>query len=261
MNRVAVIIPIYKTSLSEFDKISLTRTCKVLAAYPLIIIHPENLDISPVIKQYPTLKSQAFKPEFFEGIMGYNQMMLATEFYGAFLDYEYILICQTDAYIIKDELTYWCDKGYDYIGAPWLRRKVYDLPIMKQCMKISLWWKKIKGVRSKQSLYNKIGNGGLSLRKVRSHYEATKELASLKELYLNRRKKNHLFNEDVFWATEPKDFTYPSVNEALMFAFDKYPDYCYRLTGGQLPFGCHAWYKRKMHKFWEKKLPESFKIE
>jgi len=69
------------------------------------------------------------------------------------------------------------------------------------------------------------------------------------ELFLHHA--HHLYNEDVFWATVP-DFNYPSVSEALTFAFDKYPAYCYSLTNRQLPFACHAWYKRKkMKHFWQ----------
>ncbi len=107
MKQVAVIIPIYKTDLSAFDLISLTQTCQVLASYPLIVAHPDTLDISHIIRQFPLLQSQSFPPSFFDGIMGYNRMMLSPQFYQAFLDYEYILICQTDAYILRDELTFW----------------------------------------------------------------------------------------------------------------------------------------------------------
>ena len=31
-----------------------------------------------------------------------------------------MLIYQLDAYVFKDELLNWANKGYDYIGAPWL---------------------------------------------------------------------------------------------------------------------------------------------
>lgn len=249
MNKVAIIIPIYKSILSEDEELSLRQTCKVLSSYPLVVIHPEGLDLTSIATTYPVLQFEKFPPVFFKGIMGYNRLMLDPSFYERFLGYEYILICQLDVYIFRDELLQWCDKGYDYIGSPWLRRPVYDLPVLKQCMQLSLWWYHKRGLRSKQDLYNKIGNGGLSLRKVKTHYEVTLEKRELIHFYVNRE-KYHLYNEDVFWSLEPENFTYPSIEEALHFAFDKYPEYAYRLTG-KLPFGCHGWNKRKMRKFWE----------
>lgn len=69
--------------------------------------------------------------------MGYNRLMLSEDLYSAFSNYEYILICQSDAYIFRDELKEWCEAGYDYVGAPWLRRPLYDLPVMKQFMDLS----------------------------------------------------------------------------------------------------------------------------
>lgn len=250
MKKVVIIIPLYKPHLNEYEIISVSQTCNVLNRYPIVIVHPEGMDTSTLSSLFKNVSFHAFPEEYFAGIMGYNRLMLSTDFYEAFMDYEYMLICQSDAYIFRDELEEWCDKGYSYIGAPWLRRKVYDFPILKQCMQLSLWYKHKKGKRSKQDLYNKIGNGGLSLRRVRSFYNFLSNNKQLVALYTNRKKKYHLFNEDVFWALEPNNFSYSPVSEALTFAFDKYPKYSYKLTGGKLPFGCHAWYKHKMKSFW-----------
>ena len=254
-NKIIVIIPVYKSVLSDYDRISISRTCEVLASRDIVCIHPEGLDVGEVSRAFPSLEFKSFPKAFFEGIMGYNRMMMSSDFYSAFLDYDYMLICQTDANIFRDELDDWCARRYDYVGAPWLRRPVYDNPLLKICMRLSLWYKHFRGRKSKQDLYNKIGNGGLSLRKVSSHYEATIEKSTLISDYLARKKKDHLYNEDVFWATEQPQFRYPSVEEALLFSFDKYPDLCFYLMGGRLPMGCHAWFKRKMKAFWDKHIP------
>lgn len=254
-NSIVVIIPIYKSLLNDYDRVSITRTCKVLSLHDIVCIHPEGLDMEQIRMEFPALVFKSFPKSFFDGIMGYNRMMMSSDFYGAFLNYDYMLICQTDAYLFRDELDEWCSKGYDYIGAPWLRRPVYDNLVLKICMRFSLWYKHLRGRKSKQDLYNKIGNGGLSLRKVSSHYQVTKDKPTLISEYLARKKKDHLFNEDVFWATEQPHFRYPSVEEALLFSFDKYPALCYQLTEGRLPMGCHAWFKRKMKAFWDKYIP------
>ena len=48
-------------------------------------------------------------------------LMLSPFFYESFLDFKYVLIHQLDVFIFKDELNYWCNQNYDYIGAPWFK--------------------------------------------------------------------------------------------------------------------------------------------
>ena len=73
------------------------------------------------------------------------------------------------------------------------------------------------------------------------------------EQYLAR--PHHLHNEDVFWALVPDVFRYPDWKEALGFSFDTNPAYCWRLTGGRLPMGCHSWSKPRMYRFWRRIIP------
>lgn len=247
---VAVIIPIYQATLSELELRSLKQAYTVLGSHPLIIIKPVSLDLSGLLEQFPKLAVETFNDNYFKGIAGYNKLMLSTELYERFRSFTYMLIYQLDAYVFRDELQAWCSKGYDYIGAPWLKKPVYDRPVISGIMRLIRWHCQRTNQPTKQALYNKIGNGGLSLRKVESHYQATLTYQKKIAFYLSRE-RCHFYNEDVFWATEVPEFAYPQATEALRFAFDKYPSYCYKLTGRQLPFGCHSWYKRKMKKFWK----------
>lgn len=60
--------------------------------------------------------------------------------------YSHTLIYQPDAFIFKDDLSKWCSKGYEYIGAPNVgkaRQNVYS-PAMPM----------------------RVGNGGFSLRSI-----------------------------------------------------------------------------------------------
>lgn len=247
-NSVKVIIPIYTTKINSFEEISLQRVCQILHSYPLVVIKPQLLDLSPILEKYPALTIENFADDYFRSIAGYNRLMLSEEFYRRFEDNEYILICQLDAYIFRDELTEWCEKGYDYIGAPWLVRPIYRSFPMKQYR----WLFRSAATRATDF---KVGNGGLSLRKVSSHLKAVQQLKDVIEDFL-RHTKNHVFNEDVFFAVEVNrhglNFSYPSYTEALKFSFDKYPELCYKLNHEQLPFGCHSWFKKKMFKFWSK---------
>ncbi len=249
MDLVKVIIPIYKGDLSSLEKQALLQACEVLHNYPLVVIKPESLDLTMIAQEFPLLTFVSFPDDYFKGISGYNRLMLSELFYKKFLDTTYILIYQLDAYVFSDELEAWCNKGYDYIGAPWTQRPIYRFPLIAGFMKLIHAYCKWREKPSKQDLYNKIGNGGLSLRKVANHYKVTITQKDCIDHYL-KQKRYHLYNEDVFWATEAKGFIYPEVSEALQFAFDKYPDYCYKLNNRKLPFGCHSWYKRKMKGFW-----------
>ena len=218
MDTVQVIIPIYKANLSPLEKQSLKQIYEQLNCYPRVVIKPASLDLSQLQQEFPALEFVSFEDSFFQGISGYNRLMLSSSFYEYFLDKTtYLLIAQLDAYIFRDELAAWCAKGYDYIGAPWLQKPIYRMPVVQQIMQLSLSLDRLKGKPSKQQLYNKVGNGGLSLRKTESHYRIACQMKEQIAFYLSQ-KRHHLYNEDVFWATEPTDFQYPEVMEALQFA-------------------------------------------
>jgi hypothetical protein len=250
MQQATVVIPIYKTELSGLEIKSLKQAYTVLSSFKITIIQPESLNLTFLKKDFPELAFISFHDSYFEGIHGYNKLMLSSVFYEQFLSYKYILIYQLDAYVFKDELSAWCNREFDYIGAPWLKKQIYTLPVIKEFMRFVHWHKQLRSKPSKQSFYDKIGNGGLSLRKVESHYQATFTHRERIDYYLSQ-KRSHFYNEDIFWATEVPEFKYPTPLEAIKFSFDKYPAYCFKLNNGELPFGCHAWYKRKMKKFWK----------
>jgi hypothetical protein len=62
-----------------------------------------------------------------------------------------------------------------------------------------------------------------------------------------KRWRRFPFYEDSFWSIEaPKfdrEFRVPTAEEALPFAFEVDPRWCYEKNNRKLPFGCHAWAK------------------
>lgn len=248
---VKVVVPVYKEVLSELEYASLRQTVMVLKGYPIVLLKPHNINIDHLIAEFPSLEIQSVSTDWIgvkNGIAGYNRMMLSAEFYNIFADTEYILICHVDAWIFRDELTYWCERGYDCVAAPWVRRGFYNYPLIKQYMSMRRLISKGMGAVSRQIIYDKVGNGGLSLRRVEPFSAACVKYKKEIEIFLSVR--YHLYNEDVFFALVPREFRYPTVDEALRFAFDTNPVYCYNRCGGHLPFGCHGWSKPKMHGFW-----------
>ncbi|HIZ85440.1 MAG TPA: hypothetical protein IAC04_03010 [Candidatus Coprenecus stercoravium] len=255
---VTIVVPIYKEHMSASEQVSLDRLRRVLGHYRTVIIKPESLDLSKIHSLYPGMETENFDDGYFKGIAGYNRLMLSPEFYSRFSDSEYILIYQLDAYVFRDELSYWCSLGYDYIGAPWLMRPMYRFPLFRLTSWIKKRYCEATGRPNGQITRFKVGNGGLSLRKTASHLRAVTELEDTVRQFLEAR-HHHTFNEDVFFGVEVNrhgiGFKYPEWREALRFSFDTKPDLCIRYTDYRLPFGCHGWTKRKTRRFWSSVIP------
>jgi hypothetical protein len=176
--------------------------------------------------------------------------MLDSSFYKQLLDYEFILIYQLDAFVFRDELLFWCEKKFDYVGAPWLRHRDYPDLIKKIKSKFQAYFdiklnKRINGVPTNMQFENKVGNGGFSLRRVSKFYELSLQYDEKIRHY--NTQSDHRYHEDVFWSIEvnryKKNLVIPYYKTALKFSFENSPERSLLLNGGKLPFGCHAWDK------------------
>jgi hypothetical protein len=247
MNKAAIVIPFYKNSLTSDEKISLSQGLHILDGHPIIAIKPQFLDLS-FLNDIKFNQVISFENKYFQDIHGYNQLMLSPMFYKEFLPYKYILIYQLDAFVFSDQLQYWCDQNYDYIGAPWLYPEnnavLHLINTFKSFLFGTLNWQ-IKGVPKKKQFYNKVGNGGFSLRKVQKFYDMSIKFSELAAQYLAKQK--HEFNEDIFWSIAinrtKNNLHIPKYKTALKFAFETLPERAYNLNHHELPFGCHAWEK------------------
>ncbi len=250
---VKVIIPIYKTFFGELEEKSFHQCMKVLGNYDIVLIQPEGLDNSFITKNFEGIIVESFPKYYFQNIEGYNELLLSSLFYGRFLDSEYILIYQLDAFVFRDELTLWCQKDYDYIGAPWIATR-HNTIGMKIFDKISSFFDSKKKKERKQ-IFFKTGNGGFSLRKVSSHYKIAKEQQTFISDFLKADKKEIYAIEDVFWSLKAiefdKNLKIPDYQEALGFAIDRKPKMALALNNNQLPFGCHGINKPKVIDFWK----------
>lgn len=249
--QVKIVIPVYKLPLKESERTSIERVFSLLGMFDICFIAPEGLVIDDEITHGREVVY--FDKSFFDGIHGYNRMMLSSDFYKRFSDYEYILICQTDAYIFKNTLGEWLDKGYDYIGAPWLMKPKYRTPHYRMFLKFKNALNRLRGKECHEDkLGDKIGNGGLSLRRVDACITSLDTRPDTVRLYLERCLTDKEHNEDVYWALENPEFRYPTLHEAIRFSIDERPEYAMRELGGELPFGCHGWNKPFAEEFWAK---------
>jgi hypothetical protein len=252
---VKIVIPVYKNTTDEYELKSLQQCAKILSSYPVVFVKPQHLNISALREILPQSEEISFADSYFEGINGYNRLMLSAMFYEHFSDCQYILIYQTDAYVFKDELETWCRRNYDYVGAPWILKPKYHRLHLYLFLRLkSFYYFLINRPFRKVIVGDKVGNGGFSLRKVSSHLRVCNAKRKKTDCFLKKSQKHSEFNEDVFWATQNKDFSYPTVKEALTFSIDDYPELCYQLNRSELPFGCHGWSKPDKLVFWKDKI-------
>lgn len=250
---VKILIPIYKSFFGELEEKSFLQCVKVLEKYEIVLVQPEGLDNSYITKKFDKIAVESFSKHYFENIEGYNELLLSTAFYERFLDSEYILIYQLDAFVFKDELKEWCQKGYDYIGAPWIA--TIENTIWLKYFNIVARKFRSKNKNNREQIFFKVGNGGFSLRRTSSHYSIVKENEPFITQFLNADIKEIYAIEDVFWSLKAPEFDVnfkiPDYKEALNFAIDRKPKIAFGLINNQLPFGCHGINKPKVVDFWK----------
>ncbi|GAB2473678.1 hypothetical protein GCM10011375_25610 [Hymenobacter qilianensis] len=269
---VVVVIPVYKqyAELSVGEIKSLQTTYKVLGAYDIVLVAHKGIDTAayyPKLEQSYSIRTLNFAPSYFTGLVSYSQLLLSLEFYKCFANYEYMLVCQLDVFVFADKLDYFIRKGYDYIGAPWFEGYHAAIP---------------------ESPILGVGNGGFSLRKVKSFltvlyaleifsgrkptFQTVKTVAQhwvsvlrvAKHEYQRRTRaydaalpwETPLY-EDGYWATIVKTFfpwfTIATVEDATAFAFEVNPRVLYMLNKKQLPMASHAWEKYDPE-FWKQHI-------
>jgi len=263
---VAILIPVYRDSLDSFGIASLSQCFKNWGnKYDIYFVKPKSLALTKTQKLFVTSKIAEYEDSYFTSISGYCRLMMATEFYERFLDYKYIFIYQTDGYAFRDELQYWCEKDYDYLGAPWIPKDSYKRFYNRAFVYLRKALNNFLDKPDRSMQYYQVGNGGVSLRKTSVFHGITKTDSANIERYISNLGKSSMYNEDIYWSLAPKLFdnlsvkqkqlSKPGYKEALGFSFDMNPSVCYRLNNNQLPFCCHSFSKPKFWKFWKNHIP------
>ncbi len=269
MTSAVIVVPVYKKQILDSERASLIQAAKVLSRYKFVFVCPEGLDMSEyqdiMIGFNSNFSIERFSSEFFDSIKSYCKLMLSVDFYKRFDAFDYMLIYQLDAWVFRDELEYWCNCEYDYIGAP--------------------WFEGFDNADETSAIKNVAGNGGFSLRKISSFIEILSlfdsgdfnnlKVQTFSEIYKdygqNRKKifkvlKHFLFKknsvkyyfhnvyEDLVvvkcFKKIKSDFKLADYNVGMKFSFEVLPERLYRMNNNQLPFGCHAFLKYD-YNFWK----------
>jgi hypothetical protein len=207
---------------------------------PCFFVVPEGLDTSYYRLRYPQCQFESFPADYFRSVDDYTRLLLTHGFYRRFDVFEFILLVQPDAIVLRDELDFWTRQPFDYIGAPW--PKGVELLIKRD---------RFRGDLARQiKVY--VGNGGFSLRRVK------KCLLLLDEFPESVMDFSYAgANEDVFFSLMGSlsgDFIIPNEIAASRFAMEFQPDYYYAVNGNRYPMGVHAWWLVQPH-FWASCVP------
>lgn len=263
---VAVVVPLSERAcLTPEEQVSFRHLIHYLGKYDKYLITPRSLRA-----RHDGIAIKEFDDRYFGSARAHARLLFSSSFYDAFSEYEYILIYHLDALVLSDQLLQWCQKGFDYIGAPWFPSEATP-------------WIKVP----------RVGNGGFSLRRVQSFLNIIRSsvyqvdpaaywqdlcagksgyfrLCNLPRKYLKslrrfngaqwemrqwlRHYDRHRTNEEFFWVDRGShyypEFKVAPFEEGLRFAFEVDPRHCFELNNHQLPFGCHAW-PRYDRSFWE----------
>lgn len=233
--RVGIAIPIYQPGLPEMDQFSLDYSVAVLKERAMRFIAPEGMDVSFYRERYPQIGFEFFEPDFFASIQGYNRLLLGKPLHERFEGHEFLLILQTDAIILRDELDYWADQPFDYVGAPWPQQ--YELFVNLD---------RFVGDNGKH-MKVAVGNGGLSLRRISKCVALFDEFPDAIAVF-----RHTASSEDLFYSVMgnlSNDFVMPNEVTASRFSMELKPSFYYHVNGNRLPMGAHAWWKYEPE-FW-----------
>jgi Protein of unknown function (DUF5672) len=234
---LVIVIPVYKATLNLLEQFSLDYLLTKVINRKLIFVAPEGLDTNYYLLRYPNITFEQFDSGYFASIAGYNELLLNADFYSRFLTYDYILIHQTDALLFKDNLDDWMGQGYDYIGAPWPLGMTLNFGPDDAAF------------FGATTLHSFVGNGGFSLRHIQKSIAILGEAQKLLTFW-----RTHRLNEDCFFAFAGllhPTFSIPTPTVASRFALELEPEQYVAANQGDIPTGCHAWWKHDFP-FWQK---------
>lgn len=268
MKQVCIVIPVHKEIPDDHEIISLQRCRYILSAHDMFLLAPEGLDLTAYLQISRNFVVKYIAPKCLSSIKAYNKMKIDYDFYAMFKDYKYLLTYETDAYVFRDELSFWCTNDADYVGAPWFTG-YHQQEEHAMITGVGNSGFSLRNIQKCLSILSRLKD--LNLRSIWNNVPFSKELLRLltfstskfpvlqAKLYVMRAYlSNEYVHEDIFWCKFVPilfpEFKIASSKEALKFSFDASPSRCFELNGGSLPFGCHAWHKFDLE-FWSRFIP------
>jgi len=231
---IGVVIPIYKDYFDEMEFFSIKHSLQTLKNFRVSFLCPDNLNLNFYNVNFPEADFVSLDKKYFDSVQSYNHLCYLPDLYQKFTSFDFILLLQPDAIVIKDELSVWASKGYDFIGGPETRLMVDDL---KNFSPFSILGEHVVG------LYGM--NGGLSLRNPKAFLDVQDEYENIISIWKGRLDMLY-HGEDYFYSLisrVSKKFKTPNEVVASEFALTNKFYQWVKFNRGILPMGFHKWYQ------------------
>ena len=251
--RPVVIIPTHKAIPLPEEVLSLRQCQKVLGARDIYLIIPQGMNSDAYKSILPNIKIHEVPEKSMSSHQAYNQLMISPDIFNFFSAYSHILIHEPDSIVLKDDLDFWCAKGFDYIGAPWFTQNTEGAYILQSTGNFGLSLLQTHSIRKlfhdnprwysatmiiRDMVRGLRGKEGSLIRALKACGNAGR-LSSAKDLY-----EGHC---DIFWSylipRVATSFNVAPPQDALHFAWETHLELCAKLSQNKLPFGIHAWAK------------------
>ena len=262
---VAILVPMStRPDLTEVERISMRHLLHYLGSYDKYLLAPSGMKF-----EINGFKTQFFSRKFFGSAAAHGKLLGTRAFYKRFLDYDYIFFYHLDSLVFSDQLGAWCARGLDYIGPPWICCK--ETPWVDRPRVGNGGFTLLRVENALKALTNRYLNQPSSfwldlftmwaprwlirlLKKLEVKFPNSRIIACL--VWEWRAVENPAAlrrNNDIFWSDMAvrylPEFKVASLEEGLRFAFEAAPRTCMEMSGGNVPFGCHAW-ERYDRAFW-----------
>ncbi len=118
-DRPVVVIPVHRPHPSPSEIVSLRQCGKVLVNRDVLILAPKRLDLGAYRELIPLATDLRVEPHWMASWKAYSRMMISPLVFNALEGYTHMILHEPDAIVLRDEIDYWCNQPFDYIGAPW----------------------------------------------------------------------------------------------------------------------------------------------
>ena len=156
MQQIAVVTPTHKQELTLSEELRLKITLNSNKELKHFFVLPQDINRNYYKKIFPLSNIEVFNSYYFKSYSRYNSMMLLPEFYDRFSNFKYILLSQTDSFVVKDIRSI-ATYNFTYLGASW--NPSFFITEIFNTIFVNRQFKILGQTHELQS-----GNGGLSLR-------------------------------------------------------------------------------------------------
>ena len=167
---MCIVTPIWRERLAPEEQWCVHTTERSAAAQHRLFAAPKSLDVSWYRENFPKRRYWHVDDCVLESVSSYNAWVLSPDFYRALSSFDFVVICQSDAVILREPALSE-DPPWDYVGAPWT--PPIRVTIWRGRARLGRFWSRIGRHRLE------VGNGGLSIRRVVAFTRFTEALVQL----------------------------------------------------------------------------------